>query len=117
MVAPNPDRRKLLTVPRAAIGARRDCIRLRRERDVRLLARRCPNCAVPRNVGQCQNLTRPTHKSDVHGLLLGNLIPLGLQFLRPLHRLRSNMQRRSRFFAEIPPWHHLSVDSFSATCR
>jgi len=55
MVAPNPDRCKPpVTVPRAAIVARRDCIRLRLGRDIRLLGCCCRNCAVPRNVGQCR---------------------------------------------------------------
>jgi len=61
MVAPNPDRRKpLVTVPRTAIVANRDCIRLRREMSACWAAAarivRCRETSVSAN--NCRTETR-----------------------------------------------------------
>src|SRR5271169_3804570 len=69
MVAPNADLRKPpVAVPRAAIDGGRDCIRLRLGRDVRLLGCCCRNCAVPRNVGQCQERSCASANSEASHL-------------------------------------------------
>jgi hypothetical protein len=94
VVAPNADRRKPpVAVPRAAIVGGRNCIRLRLGRDVRLLGCCYRNCAVPRNVGQCQLETfhTPTGGRRLCQCLSGPRMPevrISLYILTERRRLR-----------------------------